>query len=153
MATTTGTFVFYESWFEQLAMAVNLQTDTFKMALMADAYSPSASTQSKWADISSDEVSGNGYAQQTLSHSSDQFSRSGGTATLDFDNPVFSASGGDWEAEYWVVYDDTPTDSSPVLADPLVAYGLLDDTPGTVTVTDGNTLTVNINASGLFTIS
>ena len=35
----------------------------------------------------------------------------------------------------------------------LIAYGLMDDTPADVTVTDGNTLTLQWNASGIFTLT
>jgi hypothetical protein len=34
-----------------------------------------------------------------------------------------------------------------------VCYSLLDNSPADVTVTDTNTLTVQINASGVFTLS
>ena len=144
MATTTGTCVLYESWLENLAKAANLSSDTFKIGLTTSSYSPSASTHTQLSDITN-EVSGNGYAQQTLG--SVTWSESGGTATFDCADPVFTASGGSIVARYWFIYDDTVTN------DLLVAYGLLDNTPADVTTTDTNTLTLNINASGLFTLS
>ena len=39
------------------------------------------------------------------------------------------------------------------LVDPIVCVCLLDTTPADVTATDTNTLTVQINASGVFTLS
>jgi hypothetical protein len=63
---------------------------------------------------------------------------------------VFTASGGSITARYAVIDDDTVT--TPV-ADPLVCYSLLDNSPADLTATDGNTFTVQMNASGIFTLS
>jgi hypothetical protein len=144
MATTTGTLVFYDSWMQKLAEAVNLSSDSFIVGLTTSSYTPDASTHDEVADITN-EVSGNGYARQTLG--SVTFSQSGGTATFDAADPVFTASGGSIVARYYFIFDDDVT------GDPLVCYGLLDNTPADVTTTDGNTLTLNLDASGLFTIS
>ena len=108
MATTTGTLVFYDSWMEKLAEAVNLSSDTFKVGLTTSSYTPDASTHDEYADITN-EVSGNGYAQQTLG--SVTFSQTGGTATFDAADPVFTASGGAIVARYYFIYDDTVSGS------------------------------------------
>lgn len=122
----------------------NLGSDSFVMGLTTSSYTPSASGHSLLADITN-EVSGSGYSRQTLG--SVTSSQSGGTYTFDFANPSWTASGGSIVARYWFIFDDT------LASDPLVAYGLLDNTPGDVTTTDGNTLTFQVNASGLFTIA
>lgn len=144
MANTTATFAFYDSWYDAVAKDVNLSTDTFKMGLVTSTYTPNASTHNDYPDITN-EVSGNGYAQQTLA--SVTFTRSGAVATFDFANPVFTASGGSIVARRFFIYDDTTTTKY------LVGYGLLNNADADVTTTTGNTLTVNVNASGLFTIS
>jgi hypothetical protein len=146
MSVYTGSITFYNSWKANMLHAANLSSDTFKMLLTTSTYSPSASSHSVLADVTN-EVSGNGYARQTLG--SVTSSQTSGTYTFDFADPVFTASGGSIVARYWVIYDDTV--SSP--SKPLVAYGLIDSTPADVTTTDGNTLTFNVNASGLFTIA
>lgn len=146
MATYTGTINIYNAWKDNMMESVNMATDTFKILLCTSSYTPNQSTHAVLADITN-EVSGSGYARQTLG--SVTSSQSAGTYTFDFADPVFTATGGSIVARYWVIYDDTPT--SP--ADPLVAYGLIDNTPADVTTTDGNTLTFNVNASGLFTIA
>lgn len=147
MATTTGTFNFYNTFREYKSDGtVDLDGDTFKVLLTTSAYTPDSEAHSVLTDITN-EVSGNGYARQTLT--SVTWNRSTNTMTFDSADPVFTASGGSIVARYWVIYDDTPV--SP--ADPLVAWGLIDNTPADVTVTDGNTLTLQVNASGWWTES
>ena len=70
-----------------------------------------------------------------------------GTTTITFDatDPaVWTASGGSIVARFAVLYE---------VAGDVLCYCLLDDAPADVTVTAGNTLTVTINASGVFTLS
>lgn len=144
MATTTGTINFYEIFSKNIGEAANLGSDTFILGLTTSSYTPNAGTHETLSDITN-EVSGNGYSRATLG--SVTWTESGGTATFDFADPTFTASGGSIVARYYFIFNDTVT------GDPLVCYGLLDNTPADVTVTDGNTLTLNINASGLFTLS
>jgi hypothetical protein len=145
MTSYTGTINFYNSWKNDIVEVANCGSDTFKMLLTTSSYTPSAS-HATISDITN-EVSGSGYARATLTTTT--AGQTGGTYTLDFDNPVFTASGGSIVARYWVIYDDTPT--SP--ADPLVAYGLIDDSVADVTTSDTNTLTITINGSGLLTLA
>lgn len=75
-------------------------------------------------------------------------SQASGTVTVDeTTNPVWTASGGSITARFAVIYDDTHA------SDQAVCVCLLDTAPADVTATDGNTLTITINASGLFTLS
>lgn len=144
MASYTGTTNIYNSWTEYLCEGANLGSDTFIMGLTTSSYTPNQSTHTVIADITN-EVSGSGYSRQTLG--SVTSNRSGAVLTFDFANPVFTASGGSIVARYWFIFDDT------LASDPLVAYGLIDQTPGDVTTTDTNTLTIQVNASGLFTVT
>lgn len=146
MTVYTGSILIYHSWDEYLATGANASSDTFKIGLSTSSYTPSQSAHTVLADITN-EVSGNGYARQTLG--SVTWTRSGATATFDFADPVFTASGGSIVARYWWIFNDTV--SSPTK--PLVAYGFVDATPADVTTTDGNTLTFNVNASGLYTLA
>lgn len=71
-----------------------------------------------------------------------------GVITLDeTTNPVWTASGGAITARFAVIYDDTHA------SDQAVFVCLLDTTPADVSAADGQTLTVNINALGLQTLS
>jgi hypothetical protein len=144
MTNYTGTTNIYNSWVEYMAEAANTSSDTFIMGLSSSSYTPNQATHTVLADITN-ELSGNGYARQTLAGVTSN--RAAAVLTFDFTDPVFTASGGSIVARYWWVFDDTPA------GDPLVAYGLIDQTPADVTTTDGNTLTIQVNASGLFTVT
>jgi hypothetical protein len=138
-----GTTNIYNSWKENMVEGANLGSDSFVMLLTTSSYTPSAS-HTTISNITN-ELSGDGYVR--YSHTIVTSGQTSGTYTFDIDNAEFEADGDDWTARYWVLFDDT------LAGDPLVAWGLLDDTPADVEVTDGNKLTVTINASGLFTIA
>ena len=69
---------------------------------------------------------------------------------IQYADEVFTASGGSIVCRFAVIDDDTV--SSPV-TDPLVCFSLLDNAPADVTATDTNTLTIAMNASGIFTLA
>lgn len=141
-----ASITFYNSWIEKLAEGVNLESDDFVVGLTTSSYTPDAATHDELADITN-ELSGSGYSRQTILAANSTYTNSSGTCTFDAPDVVFTASGGSLVARYAFIYDDT------VAGDPLVAYILLDTTPANVTVTDGNTLTLQWNASGIFTIA
>ena len=58
-------------------------------------------------------------------------------------------AGGSILARYAVLYNT----AAPGAVNDLIAYCLMDNSPADVEATDGNTLTVTINASGVFTIT
>lgn len=147
MPTYTATIGGFYRFGLYAATVANLSADTFKMILLNSSYTPSQENDEKLADIVANEISGSGYSRQTLTNVT--WTRSSGVATFDCDPVVFTASGGDITARRYVVYDDTTT--SP--ADLLVCYGLLNSAGTDVTATNGNTLTVTPNASGLFTLT
>lgn len=141
-----GNWIMYDSAREYIGDGtIDLDTHTFIVLLTSSSYTPSASTHTAIADITN-ELSGNGYSRYTLTPT---WTKSSSTVTWDSDDATFTASGGSIVARYAVIFDDTTT--SP--ADALVAYCLLDTTPGDVTATDGNTLTVAMNASGILSIT
>jgi hypothetical protein len=148
MATTTASFIAYDSFKRDLINGtMDVDTDTFICGLSTSAYTPNRSTHETVSNITN-ELSGNGYARQTLA-SVALTEPTTGTWMFDSADPVFTASGGSIVARYYWVFDDTPT--SP--ADPLCHYGLLDTTPADVTATDGNTLTLEVNVSGWWRLS
>lgn len=137
----TSTINAYNHTPVQLNQGVDLINDTIVVLLTTSAHVPAAADAVE-ADIDN-EVAGNGYARQTLANKSWSTVNTD-DARFDFDNPVFTASGGDIVARHWHILDTT--------TDTLLAWGLLDQADADVTVTDGNTLTLNINASGLFEV-
>jgi len=143
MAVTTGTIQFYNSFKERMVEDMNLGSDTFIIGLVSSSYTFSAS-HSTLSDITN-ELSGNGYSRQTLG--SVTSSQSGGTYTFDFANPSWTAASGNIVARRYFIFNDT------LSGDPLVCSGLLNNADADVTTTDGNTLTFQVNASGLFTLS
>lgn len=137
---TDGTSHIYNSAIEFLATGMDLSTDLLQMGLLSAAYTPDVSDATGHevlADVTAYELNGNGYSRQTLTNVT--WTRSGQVATLNCDDPVFTASGGDLVAKYWFVFDNSAT--SPTK--PLLCYGLLWDDDETVTVPDGNEITID----------
>lgn len=146
MPAYTCTFNIYNAWSKNLGDSANSSSDTFKLGLTTSSYTPSQANHATLSDITN-EVSGSGYARATLANV--VFTRTSNVVKFSCDAVVFTASGGSITARYFFVYDDTPT--SP--ADPLVGYGLIDTNNLDVVTTNGNTLTITPNASGLYTIT
>lgn len=143
----TASISFYNSFREYIADGtIDLDTHTFKVMLVSSSYTFSASHTVK-ADITNELSTANGYTAGGATLGSVTWGHSGGTATFDAADTVWTASGGSITARRAVIYDDTASN------DELVASVLLDTTPADVTATDGNTLTLQWNASGIFTIT
>ena len=137
----TGTISFYTKFKERLLnKEIDFDSDTFLLALLQSGYTPAA-THSATTQLTN-EVAAGGYGRVTLG--SLALAATGSAVAWDAGNAVFTASGAAFTAHYWVLIDDTPT------GDCLVAYGLLDNSPASVTVADGNTLTVQWNDNGIF---
>lgn len=128
---------------------IDLDGHTFKAQLHSSSYTANLNTQSVRADLTNELATANGYTAGGATLGSVTWTLSSGTVTFDSADVQWTASGGSITARTSVIYDDTP--SSPL--DPLLAYDLLDTTPADVTATSGNTFTVQINASGIFTLS
>lgn len=139
----------YEIFPENLGNKVyDMDGDTFKIALYLSASNAATVSNSLKGDLTSEHANANGYTTGGVTVTT-TWSHATGTTTFDCSDPVWTASGGSIVARFAVIWDDTPA----VPLDPLVAYSLLDTTPADVTVTDGNTLTLQINASGVFTVT
>ena len=120
----------------------DINSDTWKMALFLSTSNISASSTT-YAGLTNEHANANGYATGgnaiTLTLS--------GTTTVTVDistDPVWTASGGSIVARFAVIYE---------VSGNVLCYCLLDNTPGDVTATSGNTLTVAAHASGVFTLS
>jgi hypothetical protein len=132
---------------EKLADGVfDLDTQTFKMALCTDAQALAAtfagtSTDCRYADLTAEVANGGGYttAGKTLSCT---WVRSTGTVTFDCDDQAWTSS--TITAKYAVIYADNTNDD-------LLCFCELDTVTNVSTVS--GTLTVAINASGVFTLA
>ena len=142
-----ASLTFYNSFREYVADGtIDLDTHTFKVMLVASGYTPSTAHTVK-SDVTNELSTANGYTAGGATLGSVTWGHSGGTATFDAADTVWTASGGSIVARYAVIYDDTAA------SDELVCYILLDTTPADVTTTAGNTLTLQWNGSGIFTIT
>lgn len=142
---TADAWQFYNTFPEYMADGtMDLDTDTFKMQLHSSSYT-FAATHSVRADLTNELSTAAGYTAGGATMTA-TWTNSSGTVTFDSNDISWTASGGTITARRAVIYDDTP--SSPL--DPLVCSSLLDNSPADVSATTGNTLTVAINASGIF---
>lgn len=141
-------FVLFDEFGSDLGKGVhNFSTHTLKIALTNTA--PTAATGATISDIT--QISGtNGYttggqALDTVTWA--ETSAGSGVWRLSSADEVFTASGGTMGTfQYVVLYNDTPT--SP--ADPLIGY--LDYGSG-VSLTTGNTFTVDVGTNGWFELT
>lgn len=119
----------------------DLDTDSFKMALFLSTSNISAASTT-YAGLTNEHANANGYTTGGIALT---MSLSGTTTvTVDCNDPVWTASGGSITARFAVIYE---------VGGNVLCYCLLDSTPADVTATNGNTLTVQINASGIFTLA
>ena len=121
----------------------DLDTDTFLMALFLSTSNIGAASTT-YAGLTNEHANANGYTTGGISLSTLALS---GTTTVTVDettNPVWTASGGSIVARFAVIYESGGN---------VLCYCLLDSTPGDVTATNGNTLTVTFHASGIFTLA
>lgn len=103
-----------------------------------------------YADLTNEHANANGYTTGGVAVGSETWTNSAGTETFDLADAVWTASGGSIVARFAVIYKNATVNS---IVKPLLCVCLLDTAPADVTATTGNTLTVQINASGVFTLS
>lgn len=142
-----ATFTFFQDFKEQIGKGVhNLASNTIKVALTNSA--PSAANTAL-ADITQISTGG-GYtagAGGGYSLSGVGYTESSGTATFTHTDLVITASGASvGPFRYVVYYNDTS--SSP--ADALIGYA---DYGSSITLADTETLTIDVGASGVFTVA
>lgn len=143
-----ATFTFFDEFKKYLGDGtIDLDSHAFKIVLTNTA--PTPGTNTVLADITQI-ANGNGYTTGGNTLGTVTWAETGaGTGIWQFTSAdsVWTASGGNiGPFRYVVMYDDTPT--TP--ADPLVGY--LDYGSG-VTITTGNTFTVDVGANGWFRLS
>lgn len=126
--------MFTSHFYEKIFNGIDLLNHEIKFVLLDNTYYYQSSHQNI-SDISSYEISGFGYARQTLTNKTF-------TSTLDltffsFDPIQISASGGDLTPAYYALYDEDETN------DPLICYGFCDvNSPSGITISDGQIFTL-----------
>lgn len=149
-----GAWKMYDQAKEYLSDGTHDLDDTtnWNMALFLSASNAETlgGTNDVYGDLTSEHANANGYTTGGNTLTSIVWTQTSGTATFDCDNSVWTASGGSITARFAVIYRNATVNS---IVKPLLCVSLLDTTPADVTATDGNTFTVQINASGVFTLS
>lgn len=103
-----------------------------------------------YSDLTNEVANGLGYLTGGVAATSVVWTRTGATVMFDMDNATWTAAGGSIVARFAVIYKNATVNG---IIKPLLCVCLLDTTPANVTATDGNTLTIAINASGVFTLT
>ena len=125
---------------------------TWKMALFVSTSNANTLTlaTATFATLTGEVAAGNGYTAGGVALTGQSYTNAAGVETFTIGNGVFTATGGSITARFAVIYAATTLNG---IVSPIVCVSLLDVTPADVTVTAGNTLTIQINASGVFTVS
>ena len=119
----------------------DIDTDTWKMALFLSTSNIGAASTT-YAGVTNEHANANGYTTGGIAMTLTLAGTT--TVTVDGNDPVWTASGGSIVARFAVIYE---------VSGNVLCYCLLDSAPADVTVTTGNTLTVQLNASGIFTLA
>ena len=149
----TPVMTIYGAFHEHIAKGtIDLDSDTFKCALVTSSYTPVADTHTVWADASANEIAaGAGYSAGGLALTSVTVTRSGHTVTFDADDLVWTATGGIIPAfRYCVMYK---AGTANAIVNPLVLYVLVDNTPADIPATQNTAKLTGVwNPSGVFTL-
>lgn len=120
----------------------DIDSNSYKVALHTSGSNIGASSTT-WAGVTAEHSAANGYTAGGIAVTLTL----AGTTTVTVDwsvNPVWTASGGPITARWAVLYE---------VAGNVLCYCLLDSTPADVTATDGNTLTIDPPANGIFQLA
>ena len=138
----------YDKFKEAMADGTLDMDDTgaavFKCALFTSALTP-AQADDLFSGLTNEVANGLGYLTGGEALTNVTWNESTGTITWDADDVSWTAAGGSIVARYAIIYD--------VTSSKLVAMCLMDNAPADITVTDGNTLTLQLNANGIFQLS
>ncbi len=104
---------------QALNKEIDWDTDTIKVALLSNAYTPDQDAHNYFDDVVAAEVTGTGYTQGgiTLANKTNSYNSSTNVITLDADDVTWSSS--TITARYAVIYDATPATNA---TRPLVGY-------------------------------
>lgn len=128
---------------------LDLDTDTIKMALFQSTSNCASAglVTAQYATLTDETTGVNGYTTGGVTLTGVSYSQIAGTATFTVGTGSWTAAGGSIVARFCVLYDFTAPNKD------LICFTTLDNTPADVTVLNGQTLNVTINASGVFTLA
>ena len=122
---------------------IDLDGDALRMALFRETSNAESESIDNFSQLTNQTASGNGYTAGGMALTSVTWNEVSGVSTLDASDVTWNASGGSITAQIAVIYDDTDSNKT------VICHSTLD--PNTINITDGNFLTVQINAAGIFT--
>lgn len=104
---------------QALNKEIDWDTDTIKVALLTNAYTPDQDAHNYYDDVVANEVTGVGYTAggNTLANKTNAYNSATNVITLDADDTTWSSS--TITARYAVVYDATPATNA---TRPLIGY-------------------------------
>jgi hypothetical protein len=104
---------------QALNKEIDWDTDTIKVALLSNSYTPDQDAHNYFDDVVAAEVTGTGYTQGgiTLANKTNSYNSSTNVITLDADDVTWSSS--TITARYAVVYDASPATNA---TRPLIGY-------------------------------
>jgi hypothetical protein len=94
---------------------IDLDSDTIRVALLADTYTPDQDAHNYFDDVSAHEITGTGYTAGGAALTSKVVNYDSATNIFSFDAANTSWSASTITARYAVVYDDTGVDSTSAL--------------------------------------
>ena len=146
-----GNFILYSNALEKmLDGTIDLDTDSFRMVLVTDSYTPAQNTDVAWSDISAAEVAnGSGYATHGKALTA-TLSRTDNVVTLDCDDQTWTSS--TITAKYAVIVRDADGNGALAAGDIPVSYVDLETGGGSLSSTNAD-FTVSINANGVATFT
>lgn len=145
-----GTFTIFRRAKPKLITGViDLDTQTLKLALTTNVQSitddfAGSSTDCRYADLTAEVASGSGYTTGGATLTSVTVTRSGATVTLDAADVSWPSS--TFTAKYGILYADNTNDD-------LIGFVDLETGSSTGVSPSAATLSVNWNASGIFTLT
>lgn len=98
---------------------VDWDSDTIKVALLSNAYTPNQDTHDYYDDVSGNEVTGTGYTTGGITLASKTITYDGATNVIVLDAADVTWSASTITARYAVVYDDTPATAA---TKPLIGF-------------------------------
>lgn len=104
---------------QALNKEIDWDTDTIKVALLTNSYTPDQDAHNYYDDVVANEVTGTGYTAggNTLANKTNSYNSSTNVITLDADDTTWSSS--TITARYAVVYDASPATNA---TKPLIGY-------------------------------
>jgi hypothetical protein len=104
---------------QALNKEIDWDTDTIKVALLSNAYTPDQDAHNYFDDVVANEVTGTGYTQggNTLANKTNTYNSATNVIVLDADDTTWSSS--TITARYAVVYDASPATNA---TRPLIGY-------------------------------